>query len=453
MPIFRHRETFLKVETILQSLTVIMRKRRGYVRWVVVAALVLGAAGAAYFVLAALRPTVTVTEVVDRRVVQAFYATGTVSPEREYPIRTPSAGLLVEVLVDKGDAVKSGQPLAKVSDPDLDMKVKQAEAEVAERAARADPKNSPVVREYDAKVGFTNEMVGIAQREEQRLSRLVGTSAATQGDVDRATDHVKEMSMQLANWQAQRDAKLLELQKELEMSKASLAAARENVRRLTLLAPLDGVVLDRPTAKGTRLAVNDQVMRVADVRPDKLVMRAQVDEEDITKVRVDKDHPQLVQMSLYAFSPRPGERQVAQLVFEGQVLRKYDQADPDRRTFEVDVSLPTTEARFQPGMTGELAFIMQSKDSAPVVPAQAVQDGSLFVVRDHRLTRADEAKLGVGGVERVEVVSGLRPGDRVVVSPVAGMKLGQTVREKYMDPDAAAGVNKPKAKEIFRGGF
>src|SRR5207244_353432 len=122
----------------------------------------------------------------------------------------------------------------------------------------------------------------------------------------------------------------------------------------------------------------------------------------------------------------------------------------DRRTFEVDVSLPGSETRFQPGMTGELAFIMQSKESAPVVPAQAVQDGSLFVVRDHHLTRAEEAKLGVSGVERVEVLSGLKPGDRVVVSPLAGMKLGQTVRENFMDPDVAAGMNKPKAKEIFR---
>jgi RND family efflux transporter MFP subunit len=430
-----------------------MRKSRGYVRWIVLAALVLGAIGAAYFVLAVLRPTVTVTEVVDRRVVEAFYATGTVSPEREYPIRTPSDGLLVDVLVDKGDAVKTGQPLARVSDPNLDMMVKQAEAEVAERIARADAKTSPVLREFDSKVGFTKEMVGIAEREERRLGGLVGTSAATQSDLDRATDKLKAVSMELANWQAQRDSKLLELQKELAMSKASLDAARENVRRLTLLAPIDGVVLDRPTAKGTRLAVNDQVMRVADVRPEKLVMRAQVDEEDITRVRVDKDNPQLVQMSLYAFSPRPGERQVEQRVFEGRVLRKYDQADADRRTFEVDVSLPATETRFQPGMTGELAFITQSKESASVVPAQAVQDGSLFVVRNHRLARADDVKLGVGGIERVEVVSGLRQGDRVVVSPVAGMKLGQTVREQYMDPDAAAGANKPKAKEIFRGGF
>jgi RND family efflux transporter MFP subunit len=432
---------------------VITRKSRGYVRWIVLAALVLGAMGAAYFVLAALRPTVTVTEVVNRRVVQAFYATGTVSPDREYPIRTHTDGLLVDVFVDKGDAVKRGQPLAQVSDPNLEAKVKQAEAEVAQRQALADAKTSPVLREFEGKLRFTKEMVETAQREYDRLRKLVESNAATQIDVDRAADRLKTVSMELWNWQAQRDSKVLELQKDVDTARAMLEAAKENERRQTLTSPLDGVVLDRPVAKGTRLAVNDHIMRVADVRPEKLVMRAQVDEEDITKVRVDPKDPQLVQMSLYAFSPRPGERQVEQRVFEGKVLRKYDQADPDRRTFEVDVSLPTEENRFQPGMTGELAFIMQSKKDAPVVPAQAVQGNALFVVRDHRLARADDAKLGVNGVERVEVASGLKAGDRVVISPVADLKLGQWVKENYMDPDAAAGLNKPKAKEIFRGGF
>lgn len=434
-------------------MTVISRRAQGYVRWIVVVATVIAAIGVGYIVIARMRPVVTVTEVADRRVVQAFYATGTVSPDREYPIRTPTAGLLVEVLVDKGDAVKQGQALARVSDPDLDMKVKQAEAEVAERQARADAKTSPVLREYEGKIRFTKEMIDIADREQKRLRGLIEHNAATQVDVDRALDRLKVVSMDLANWQAQRDAKALELQKDLDMARASLEAAKENARRQTLLSPIDGVVLDRPISKGTRLAVNDHVMRVADVRPEKLVMRAQVDEEDITKVRVDAKDPQIVQMSLYSFSPRPGERQVEQRVFEGRVLRKYDQADPDRRTFEVDVSLPPGETRFQPGMTGELAFVMVSKESAQVVPAQAVQGGALFVVRDHRLQRVDDAKFGVSGVERVEVSAGLSPSDRVVVSPVADLTPGQWVRETYMDPDTAAGLNKPKAKEIFRGGF
>lgn len=429
------------------------RRAQGYVRWVVLAALLVAAVGGAYVVLSTMRPTVTVTDLTERRVVQAFYATGTVSPEREYPIRTPTAGLLAEVFVDKGDAVTKGQRLAFVSDPDLEAKVKQAGAELAEKQARADAERSPVIKEFDAKIRFNKEMVEIADREQRRLRGLIESNAGSQTDLDRALDRLKLVSMEVATWQSQREAKLLELQKDVDVARAALEAARENANRQTLVSPVEGVVLDRPISQGTRLAVNDHVMRVADVRPGKLVMRAAVDEEDITKVRVDRADPQVVQMSLYAFSPRPGEREVEQRVFEGRVLRKYDQADPDRRTFEVDVSLPEGEQRFQPGMTGELAFVMQAKEKAMVVPSQAVQDGGVFVVRDERLVRVDDVRLGVSGVERVEIISGLSPGDRVVISPAAELTPGQWVRAQFMDPDAAAGLNKPKAKEIFRGGF
>ena len=430
-----------------------LRRAQGYVRWIVLAAVLVAAGVGVYAAISMMRPTVTVTEPAERRVVQAFYATGTISPEREYPIRTPTAGLLAEVFVDKGDAVTRGQRLAFVSDPDLEAKVKQAEAELAEKRARADAEQSPVVAEFDSKIRFTKEMVDLADREQQRLRGLIERDAASRTDLDRALERLKVVSMEMATWQAQRDAKLLELRRDAGVARAALEAAKENANRQTLASPIDGVVLDRPVAQGTRLAVNDNVMRVADVRPGKLVMRAAVDEEDITKVRVDPADPQLVQMSLYAFSPRPGEREVEQRVFEGRVVRKYDQADPDRRTFEVDVALPPGEARFQPGMTGELAFVMQAKERATVIPSQAVQDGGVFVVRDERLVRVDDVRLGVSGVERVEVIAGLQPGDRVVISPAAELKVGAWVRETFMDPDAAAGLNKPQAKEIFRGGF
>ena len=66
----------------------------------------------------------------------------------------------------------------------------------------------------------------------------------------------------------------LELERELQVAKAALDTANWNLEQQTLSRPIDGVVLDRPLSVGTRLAINDHVMRVADVRPEKLVMRA-----------------------------------------------------------------------------------------------------------------------------------------------------------------------------------
>ena len=148
-------------------------------------------------------------------------------------------------------------------------------------------------------------------------------------------------------------------------------------------------------------------------------------------------------MTLYSFPDR---------VFTGKVTRVYDKADAERRTFEVDVATAEPDARMSAGMTGELAFVIDAHDGAAVVPSQALQGNRLFVVRDGKLA-AIAAKVGLTSIERVEVLEGLGVGDQVVISPVGALREGQAVRTAFMDPAAAAGLNKPKPKDLFRGGF
>jgi multidrug efflux pump subunit AcrA (membrane-fusion protein) len=197
-------------------------------------------------------------------------------------------------------------------------------------------------------------------------------------------------------------------------------------------------VLDRPIALGTRLAINDPIMRIADVTPANLVMRAAVDEEDVTKVRIDQE----VRMTLYAFAGQ---------VLRGKVTRIYDQADESRRTFEVDVRLSGLNDRLSPGMTGELAFIMAEKEKAIAIPAQSVQGGAIYGVRDGQIVKLD-ATIGLRSIERVEVLNGISMGDRVIVSPIGDLPEGKAVRTRYIDPAKAAGLNKPAVKdESFKG--
>jgi len=223
----------------------------------------------------------------------------------------------------------------------------------------------------------------------------------------------------------------------VDVAKAALATAKSNFDQQSLKSPIDGVILNRPLPLGTRVAVNDDIMRIAQVAPESLVIRAAVDEEDIAKVRLK----QIVRLTLYAFPSR---------AFEGRVTRIYDQADADRRTFEVDVKLAELEPHLQPGMTGELAFVMDSRDRAIVVPSQAVQNGSVYVLEANRLKRRP-VQIGLRSVERTEIISGLKPGDRVIISPVANYRDGKRLRPTFIDPLTAAGLNKPPPiQEAFK---
>src|SRR4029078_12176526 len=110
-------------------------------------------------------------------------------------------------------------------------------------------------------------------------------------------------------------------------------------------------------------------------------------EEDVTNVNVG----QTVRMTLYAF---PGQG------LSGTVKKIYDQADAERRTSELDVKLQQPSDRLSPGMTGELAFITAERPVATVVPAQAVQSGAIWLVRDGRLVNSD----ATGRIKRIERV-------------------------------------------------
>jgi multidrug efflux pump subunit AcrA (membrane-fusion protein) len=418
-----------------------MKPRRGQspVRWVLTIVIVIALlAGAGILVLRWVRPTVTVTEVVEGPVVQAFYATGTVAPEREFPIKSATAGILTKLLVDKGDHVKKDQALAIVSDPALQFTFDKAKAELTEKQTRAEPKTSPVLMGFDAKLQMLDDQLSIAKREQARYQQLVPTNAASQSDLDKATDRVKSLWGEAESVRAQRAAAQLELEREVEVAQSAVNIAQWDLDQQTLKSPIDGVVLDRPTSQGTRVAINDQIMRVADVSPANLVMRAAVDEEDIGKVRVD----QLVRMTLYSYAGQS---------LSGKVSKIYDEADRDRRTFEVDVRLNPHDQALSPGMTGELAIIHAEKASATVVPSQSIQNGKVYIVRDGQIHEVD-AKIGLRSVQRTEIISGVKPGDRVVISPIGSMKGGQQVGTDYLDPSTAAGLNKePDQVGSFKG--
>ena len=384
------------------------------------------------------RPAVTVSEVIDGPVVQAFYATGTVRPRIEYPISTSVAGIVDQVLVTQGQIVKKGQPLAVVSDPNLAYEADKAKADLQTKREFADPASSPVLRQFDQQIVAAEAMLKVAAQTSQRFSTLADKNAASANDRDQAVEHTKKIWGDLESLRAQRAAKLRELAQDVEVAESADRAARENVERQTLRSPVDGVVLDQPIGQGVRLEINGHLMQIADVAAQNLIMRAAVDEENVASVSPG----QTVKMALYSFPNR---------VFEGVVEQRYPKADSTRRTFDVDIKFATPEPKLQAGMTGELAFIEATRESALIIPSQAVQRNAIWVIRGGKLVQSD-AKIGIRSIERSEVASGLKAGDQIVVSPLGDLKAGDSVRiGARLDPKAAADLNKPSGTTVFKG--
>jgi RND family efflux transporter MFP subunit len=368
--------------------------------------------------------------------------------------------------VDKGDRVYKGQVLAIIFDEGLQRAKDKADADYKEKLALADAKDSPVLKDFDDQIKAYSESLDVAKRAYDRYNEGLEKGSANQADFDRAVDRLKEVWSKVESFKWQKKQAELRLQRELSEAESAKRTADFNAQNMKLVCPIDGYVLDKPQQIGTKVDVNNVILTVANTEPSNLVMRAQVDEEDVTKVTepikprmqailrpifgLDRffdglEEPrQIVRMTFYAFEGRS---------FTGHVERIYRKADQDRRTFEVDVRVVDPSPRMQYGMTGELAFEVAHKDNTHIVPAQALQDGRFWIVRDGKLVRSD-AKPGLRDVLWVEVASGLQRGDKIVVSPVGTMQDGQPVRiSQELDAKAAAELNRPKKKELFRGGF
>jgi HlyD family secretion protein len=364
-------------------------------------------------------------------VVQAFYSTGTVEPVRDFAVRTSVEGIVTEMRVDKGSHVKAGDVLAVVEDAKLKFAVERARAELAEKAARAEPASSPVLGEFDARIRGTGDLVEIALREQRRMELMVSKQAASQTDLDRALDRTKTLLTEVESLKQQRASRMLELTREADVARAMLSTAQAELDKSFIRAPGTGVILDRPTGLGSRVAINDTLMTLADVSPANLVMRAQVDEEDVAGATPGQE----VRMTLYAFGSQ---------VFTGTVQRVYERADTDRRTFEVDVKVDMAGRNFSAGMTGELAFILQRRESAMTVPAQAVQMGGIWRAERGKLERTT-ATIGLRSIEVVEITGGLSADDMVVVSPLPAGEGAKVRTRPQASPTAIPSAPAPAA--------
>jgi membrane fusion protein (multidrug efflux system)/multidrug efflux system membrane fusion protein len=118
--------------------------------------------------------------------------------------------------------------------------------------------------------------------------------------------------------------------------------------------------------------------------------------------------------------------------FSGPVIRFAPAFDPMTRTLDVEVDLPNPTGFLRPGMFGRAAIRVGLHKDAVVLPVSAVQVNEnaafVFVVGAGNKVQRRKVELGVDGGDWLEIVKGLKPGDRVVTVGIDGLSDGALVR-------------------------
>jgi membrane fusion protein, multidrug efflux system len=225
-----------------------------------------------------------------------------------------------------------------------------------------------------------------AKREMERVTQLLGRGAAT------IQAHEK-------------------LGMELRQIEALISVQMEKLAYYTITAPMDGLVLRRDGELGEIAEPGQILFRIGVPKPLQIV--AEVNEVDIPRVAVG----QTALLRTDAFS---GQR------LEGHVREITPMGDAITKTYRIRIALPD-DTPLIAGMSVEANVITREKPGVLLVPADAVQGASVFVIDGNRL-RQRQVAIGIRGTRALEVTYGLKEGERVASPAPTGGTDGQRVR-------------------------
>jgi len=172
---------------------------------------------------------------------------------------------------------------------------------------------------------------------------------------------------------------------------------------LELKAPIDGLIIERPATIGELVDRSKEVYTISD--PAQLWAIAEIKERDIAAVKVGQE-------AAFSVLSYPQEK------FHGKVVLIGNQVEAASRTLEVRIDVDNSDGRLKPGMFADVEITTTILENVLLIPDSALQtDGEnqvVFVALDGDKFEKRTVSLGEERLGRVQVVDGLKPGERVV---------------------------------------
>ncbi|MEM8779615.1 MAG: efflux RND transporter periplasmic adaptor subunit [Cyanobacteria bacterium P01_G01_bin.49] len=351
---------------------------------------------------------------------------GTTQPVREVALRSQAEGQLLNLAVDVGDRVSKGQILAQLDDGLVQASVGEAEAELGAQQSeviRAQGEVQSALAEVEsAKVQLEQEKVDV-----DRLKELNEEGAIAKREVEVARTEYRTAQQTLASAQSQvnvRQSEVEAVKGRVTAQKALIEQEKERLSYTRLASPITGYVLQRVIETGNLVQPGSEILRLGDFSKVKVVVP--VSELDLSNIKVG----QSVKVRLDAF---PNNSLV------GRVSSISLAADPTARQVPIEVILPNPSQKIGSGLLARVNF-NQGVSQPVIIPETALQtsgeeeigrQGTIFVVtveKDEATVNERMVRLGARKDGNVEVLGGLRPGERFVSRTSRPLRDNDSVR-------------------------
>ena len=342
---------------------------------------------------------VQTVQLAEEPVPEIYEATGTVRARVSSLVGARVMGYLREVRVQAGDTVRPGQVIAVIEAREIDSGLKQAEA------ARDEVRSA--LPEVDNAIAAARAQLELAGSTHRRMKSLFDQKSITQQEFDEAEARLR---MARANHEMAL-AKRAQLEQKIRQAESAVAQAAAMKGYTEITAPFHGVVVERKAEPGMLAAPGMPIAVIEQSAGYRL--EAAVEENRLGRIRPGM----AVEVVLDALGAP----------LQGRVEEIVPALDPGSRTFLVKITL--TGGHLRSGMFGRARFALGERKALLVPPAAVVRQGQveqIYVVTGGT-ARARLVTTGASHNGKLEVLSGLRPGDVVVAAPPAGLRDGSPI--------------------------
>jgi RND family efflux transporter MFP subunit len=361
--------------------------------------------------------TVAVVKATIEDLSRGLVLTAEFKPFQEVDLMAKVAGYVKNIKVDVGDRVQQGQVLAILEIPEMADDRARAKAGV-------DRSHAEVARARDQlqQAQSSHEIAHLSYTRLAEVSKQKpGLVAQQEIDDAHGKDLVAEAQVSAAR------SNLMAAEEQVHVNDAELQRIKTMFDYTSVTAPFAGVVTKRYADTGSMIqagtASSSQAMPLVKLSENSLLrLILPVPESAVPTVhlgqQVDVRVPTLKRS------------------FPGRVARFSDKLSLATRTMDTEVDVPNANLILIPGMYAEVNLSLDNRHRVLVVPVPAVDVGSdessgqVVVVTPENRIEIRKVQIGLQTSTKVEIRSGLKEGDLVVVGSRAGLEPGQDVRPK-----------------------
>lgn len=361
-------------------------------------------------------PVVAASRAISTDLKNEITLTAELEPYYEVDVMAKEAGYIHHMLVDIGDHVKTGQLICVLDIPELQDDLQRAKADVqtanAEQSAAEQDRKRAVAAEEIAHLSYTR-ILDVSKKE----PGLVPLQ-----EVDVAHSRDLEAEAQVASAEQNVQAAISRLQS----AKAALEHENALFEYTRIVSPLNGVVTQRYASDGAMIQAgtssSTQAMPVVHIaEDDTLRLMLPVPESYVGTIHNGE--------SVTVTVPVLGK------TLEGNVTRFADRVQASTRTMTAEVDLKNAKRDLIPGMYAEVQLSLAEARNAVAVPIGALDSGGstnkVYTVDVSGVVHIRSVSTGIQSPQFVQVLSGVQPGETVILGSHSGLQDGERVQPHF----------------------